>query len=309
MRLQRVLVGTDFSTASAVAVRQAVGVASGAGAEVVVAHASVIPSEAPPLYRETPMLRELWEKLLRSECDANRAKLAAATERLRRQGANATELFLAAFPDEGLLDAVEETCPDLLFLGAHTNRDPRRARLGRVSGAVARCATVPVMIARPLRDPERGYRRILVPMDFSPAAERALTVATSLATADSQVDMVFFWAPGAPLLPHWPDIDDDSRRDAERLQGALVEAAERYGSGLVERHVAEPPAVSFVCSRDTPVRGLRRWMQTQPVDLVVMGSHGYRGRRRLQLGSVARAVARDASCSVLVVQPSSDSQD
>ncbi|HEY3233397.1 MAG TPA: universal stress protein, partial [Polyangiaceae bacterium] len=38
-------------------------------------------------------------------------------------------------------------------------------------------------------------------------------------------------------------------------------------------------------------------------DLMVMGTHGRRGVKRLLLGSVAQAVARNAGCPVLVVRP------
>ena len=36
-------------------------------------------------------------------------------------------------------------------------------------------------------------------------------------------------------------------------------------------------------------------------DLIVVGSHGHRGFRRLLLGSVAESTVRHAHCSVLVV--------
>src|SRR4029079_2845142 len=37
-------------------------------------------------------------------------------------------------------------------------------------------------------------------------------------------------------------------------------------------------------------------------DLIVVGSHGYRGLRRLLLGSVSQAVASHAKCSVEIVR-------
>jgi nucleotide-binding universal stress UspA family protein len=42
-------------------------------------------------------------------------------------------------------------------------------------------------------------------------------------------------------------------------------------------------------------------------DLIVLGSHGYRGLTRLLLGSVSQAVASHAPCSVLIVRkPAAD---
>jgi nucleotide-binding universal stress UspA family protein len=38
-------------------------------------------------------------------------------------------------------------------------------------------------------------------------------------------------------------------------------------------------------------------------DLILLGSHGWRGLDRLLLGSVSEAIARQASCSVEIVRP------
>jgi nucleotide-binding universal stress UspA family protein len=42
--------------------------------------------------------------------------------------------------------------------------------------------------------------------------------------------------------------------------------------------------------------------EKQPADVIVMGSHGRRGWRRLILGSVSEAVVRYAPCSVFIVR-------
>jgi len=40
-----------------------------------------------------------------------------------------------------------------------------------------------------------------------------------------------------------------------------------------------------------------------PSDVILLGSHGRRGMRRLLLGSVAESVVRHAPCSVEIVRP------
>jgi nucleotide-binding universal stress UspA family protein len=44
-------------------------------------------------------------------------------------------------------------------------------------------------------------------------------------------------------------------------------------------------------------------------DLIVVGSHGYTGIKRLLLGSVAQSVVSHAPCSVEVVRPKDDQTD
>ena len=50
----------------------------------------------------------------------------------------------------------------------------------------------------------------------------------------------------------------------------------------------------------SPLPGIVHWLEQHDFDLVSLGSHGRRGVRRAVLGSVAEAVVRRATCSVLV---------
>ena len=47
-------------------------------------------------------------------------------------------------------------------------------------------------------------------------------------------------------------------------------------------------------------------VQDPAIDLVVIGTHGRTGIKRVFLGSVAEQVTRHAPCSVLVVRPPAD---
>ena len=58
-----------------------------------------------------------------------------------------------------------------------------------------------------------------------------------------------------------------------------------------------------VCWGDVPAREILKAADREEADLVVMGTHGHGAVRRALLGSVATAVARDATCPVLLVPP------
>jgi nucleotide-binding universal stress UspA family protein len=45
-----------------------------------------------------------------------------------------------------------------------------------------------------------------------------------------------------------------------------------------------------------------RWAQEHAPDLIVVGTHGRRGLRRLVMGSVAEHVVRAAPCPVMTVR-------
>ncbi|HET9252667.1 MAG TPA: universal stress protein [Candidatus Eisenbacteria bacterium] len=84
------------------------------------------------------------------------------------------------------------------------------------------------------------------------------------------------------------------------------EMAERAASGLREAGRAAEGVLISGDPRSVLVEEARRW----EADLVVVGSHGRSGLKRVVLGSVAAHVASHAPCSVLIVrQPQSDSKD
>jgi nucleotide-binding universal stress UspA family protein len=70
--------------------------------------------------------------------------------------------------------------------------------------------------------------------------------------------------------------------------------------------IAGPLAISTEIlngvAKDVIVGEAERW----GAELIVMGSHGYRGLKKLWFGSVSQAVALHAPCSVEIVRPSKE---
>jgi nucleotide-binding universal stress UspA family protein len=145
------------------------------------------------------------------------------------------------------------------------------------------------------------FRRILSPRDFSPASERALEHALDLAGRT-----------GADLhLLHAEVLYSDPFREREAEARALpvevVRESLRHLSdgGAVEATDAAGSAgdVRYEVVRDIAAApAIVRHAEAHDVDLIVMGTHGRRGMRRLLLGSVTEEVVRAASCAVMAVR-------
>ena len=132
---------------------------------------------------------------------------------------------------------------------------------------------------------------ILVPLDGSELAERALPYATALAhRAEGRLllprAVQTHTLPGADPGPAWAVA-------TERANAALHALAERLkGDGLqVGPHVSEDDAAHAIL--DAAGR--------QHAGLVVMSTHGRTGLGRWVYGSVADEVLRHAPCPVLLV--------
>lgn len=142
--------------------------------------------------------------------------------------------------------------------------------------------------------------RILFATDFSRCAEHALDHAVHLAHehgAELHVLHVVVFNPDNPHDPshHFPDPED--------LYARLAEAARDRIADLVEIRSDRAVRVFQSLRRGTaPAPEILRYAEDEDVDLIVMGTHGWRGPERTRVGSVAEEVIRMAPSPVLAVR-------
>lgn len=139
-------------------------------------------------------------------------------------------------------------------------------------------------------DGELQFRTILVPVDFSIGTATQLRVARELAR----------WSKGTLVLLHVrePLLDpgaagepDTDESDFHLLLEAIKLDLTRAGF-KVEAH----------CVKGSPGREIVEMAARERADLVVMGTHGRSGLRRILMGSVAEHVVRRARCPVLTLR-------
>lgn len=144
------------------------------------------------------------------------------------------------------------------------------------------------------------YKKILVPVDGSPASLRGLGEAISLAR-DQGAEILLLH-----VVDEWPvaagdvaAVNLDAGSKALREAGAeLLRKAEKQvrDAGItVQTALLEELGVSV---GECIVQRARQW----PADLIVCGTHGRRGLSRLLLGSSAEYVLRHSPVSVLLLR-------
>ena len=141
--------------------------------------------------------------------------------------------------------------------------------------------------------------RILVPVDFSEHAGRALDCAKTLADKfDASLhlltvvpDPYVLPNPGPWYVPLPTDYAEGLRKDADSQLRALLIPAEqtKYRS-------------EFVVLFGDPSSEITDYVKRASVDLIVMGTHGRGGIAHALVGSVAEKVVRTALCPVLTVR-------
>jgi nucleotide-binding universal stress UspA family protein len=146
------------------------------------------------------------------------------------------------------------------------------------------------------------YGRILVPVDGSAASVKGLDEAIKLATAlGSRLRVVHvvdeliinYSIVGASAL-YSGDVIEGLRAGGKKM---LADAEARVReSGL------EPETVLLETLGGPSARLIVAQAKEWPADLIVMGTHGRRGIRRLALGSDAEQVLRTSGVPVLLVR-------
>ena len=145
-----------------------------------------------------------------------------------------------------------------------------------------------------------AYRRILVAVDGSPAANRGLREAIRLAKSEEAALVIFhvvneFYAFAAPeaaasMVDLVPTLREGGKRVLAKAK-ALAEAQGVRASTVMRETVGGAAADAIV-----------REAKKQRADLIVLGTHGRRGMRRMVLGSDAEQVVRTSPIPVLLVK-------
>lgn len=136
------------------------------------------------------------------------------------------------------------------------------------------------------------YQTILVPIDGSDGAERAIEHALALGRQnDATLHGIF--------------VVDTSRYGEPALSSAeiVVDDIEDRGQGLLDSFAARVEEsgldATTRCCHGRPDEEIRAYADEIDADLIVMGFQGQSQRREAQIGSVAERVVRSASRPVL----------
>jgi nucleotide-binding universal stress UspA family protein len=289
--MKHLLVATDLSPIADAALDRAAAFASRDGAKVTLVYAEdhYLPTAGMGL-PETEALANL-EASARENADAGLAK---RRERVAAAGIEVDVVARRGNPDDIVPEVAEEVGADLVVIATHGRTGIKRFLLGSVAEHVVRRAPVSVLVARGAGGP---FERVLVGTDFSPGAEKALRQAIALSAPGAEIEVAHVWQypPGTWGLGTLAD----HTKAMDALREASTAGASERGREIVEKYkdcgrtlrweLLHGPAASVLTTR----------AETTHRDLIAVATHGYRGFRRLLLGSVAEAVVRHSPCSVL----------
>lgn len=286
----QLLAATDLSAPARHAADRAARLAHETGAQLTLLHvlqADAIGAMRRWLGQDSAAERALYDQA-RQQLEALRAELASL-----RQVPVQTRLCSGA-----LLQEIDQTARTLdagvLVLGARGEGFLRRMVLGTTAERLIRRSDRPVLVVR--QQAHEPYRRVLVPVDFSPWSRAALDAARRVAPHARLVVFHAFQVPFEEKL-HFAGVEaatieryrQQARQQATQQLHALAHDA-GLRPGQWEACIVEGDASQRIVEQE----------QARDCDLVAVGKHGQSAAEDLLLGSVTKHVLAEGSGDVLV---------
>lgn len=205
-------------------------------------------------------------------------------------------------PFEETLRCIEEYQPETLVLGSRGFSTTGNHYVGALASRCVRKAPVEVLLVRNFQD--RPFEKIVACVDFSDTSERAVYRAAELAAQDDadllllhihrppiyDDSQVGWFGPTFPMVP-LPDITDKLEQQMEEL-----------GYRIGKEHNLQTIFTKVVTSESIQ-KGVSETLEQYGADLVVLGTRGRTGFKKLLLGTTAEGLIHNTPCSALTIKP------
>lgn len=291
--LSSVVVPTDFSEGAQHALDRALRLPLGPKSKLTLLH--VLPDDIPGKLRKEAI----------AEAERSLEKTAArASQEILRAGMKVQVVsdVVEGVASEQILKRAHTVEADVICMGRHGRRSLTQVLLGSVSSKVVRVSDLPVLVVKshglqPGGASQAGlnpYRRVVAAIDLLKGSDRVLKAMKPY--VEGVVDLSVLHA---SAIPYEDFVLLDSSRVEELRVEALSQATKDLRSlvtkaGLVR---AEPK----VAGGDARLLILEE-AKAHTAELIVVGTRGVKGLKRVVVGSVAEWVLANAPCDVLVTR-------
>lgn len=268
-RFRKILLSTDTSEFSEGAIREAINLAKKCSGKL---HVISVVETNPEFEALAPQVVEKAE-------NETRIHLESVKARASKDGVDCeTIVHQGEEPYQFIVDEAEKKQVDTIVVGRRGRKGFMRLMMGSVTAKVIGHAPCNVLVV-----PRAGKvecRRILIATDGSKysnaAAEEAVKIAKTCGSSLVAVSAIF------------PDVDAACAEDSIRT---VKDLADKNGVSVETNAI---PGRHYEVITETA--------KNKNADLIVLGSYGKTGLKRLLMGSVTERVIGHAECAVLVVK-------
>jgi universal stress protein E len=285
MGLRRLLATTDFSARSELAVKRAALLCGQFAAELQLLHIVDDDQPADVVEQETRQATSLLQ--------------AMAAKIPNESGKEPISIVKAGDPFQEIVQVATDNDADLIAMGSHRRRILRDVFVGTTIERVMRTGHHPVLMVN--TEPKGTYRRVVVATDMSEASANALSTARSLGLLDgAYVSLVHAFEPLAKGMMIYANVEREKieehvAHEASETRRKLADFVDKLQLGELRYDLRLLEGPTF--------RTIKEFVDKEQPDLLVIGTRGLTGVKRILLGSVADAVLRGIECDILAVPP------
>lgn len=292
-KIQKILIAVDGSDNSFQACEAGGIIARGCDSKVSIVYAM------PPLSIFSSPMKDEYQS---SQMENARKSIDKAKSLLKTtSGMKAESEILhsrGSIADSLIKYAIRESS-DLVVAGTRGLGGFKRMLLGSVSGNLVSNSTSSVLVVRKPKTKKLSFKKILVATDGSESASKAENLAIVLAKAlGSKLTFisVVYLPPNAYAVGGGSGFESSmiSLRDGAAKAVSKAAILAKNNDVLADTKVID--------EFQSPVLAITRVGEKEDHDIIVVGTRGQTGLRKLALGSVAQGVVHYARCSVLVVK-------
>jgi len=280
------------------------------GSDLFLLHVNPVPQKITGLAKERILkISQQVQAVQKEVIEQARQFLGKVEKTLSRQDVNVHSIVKKGFPGEEILKTIQMKDIDLVVLGTRGYGKAAGMLLGSVSQWVLQEAPCSVLVGRKVSREKKNVRGM------------KLILATD-GSLDSQSAVDFLKTMGLPASSHITilhvvkkhvyeteqALTADSKNEAEfaKLAEELLEARGRQGAKLLEQtrkaFSSHDMTIQERLVFGNPATEILKASRYLRPDLIVMGSHGSTGVKRVFLGSVSDKVVHSAGCPVAIIR-------
>jgi nucleotide-binding universal stress UspA family protein len=248
----------------------------------------LVVSVAPPYSGDLRVVGSDLGELLRQPCEQALGKAMKMTEAERVQ---IRPVCVMGEPYEAIVETAEDEGRDLIVMGVRGGSLAERLLVGSTTARVIGYSSQDVLVV-----PEKGsigWDRLLVATDGSEYSRKAVDKALDL-LQESRGTLTVVSV--LEISPHIYAVAPEIAEKKIKLPQKYVEEVKELAAS---RSIM---AEGFVREAECADEVITDVARQQSIDLIVVGSHGRTGLKRLLMGSVTESVIAHSPCPVLVVK-------
>jgi nucleotide-binding universal stress UspA family protein len=280
------------------------------GSNLFLLHVNPIPQKITGLAKERILkISQQVQAVQKDVLEQARQFLGKVEKRLSRQDVHVYPLVKKGFPGEEILKTIHTKDIDLVVLGTRGYSKATGVLLGSVSQWVLQEAPCSALIARPMPREKKVVRgmKLILATDGSPDSQAAVNFLKAMGLPDSS-HITILHVVKKHVYETEQALTADSKDEAKfaKLAEEFLEARGRQGAKLLEQTRKALSSHDLQIQErlvfGKPADEILKAARYVRADLIVMGSRGSTGVKRVFLGSVSNKVVHSAGCSVAVIR-------